>query len=159
MLYVLTLSTMWIRNLWPLPFSWHGMLVSSAAAAGWTAARQSGRTTGLWLAPAPPVSGTTAPRTPASSWALSAPTGAAALPDASHSPGKAGWTRWLWSRCLGHQQQTVGRTPATSSAWMWTCQLAEQPACWRPAKLTSEEIVQKWQSPATGPVPSGRTAS
>lgn len=152
------LPLMWKHNHWLLLLSWPGMPVSSAAAVEWTAARQWGQTTGLWLAPALPASGTATPRTPASGWAQSAPRGAAALQDASHSPGKDGWTRWLWSRCWGHQQQTGGQTPATSSAWGWTCQLAEQPACWRPAKLVDGGRVRRWQSPATGPVPSGRTA-
>lgn len=159
LLSVPVLSVMWRHNHWLPLLSWHGMLVSSAAAARWTAARRWGQTTGLWLAPAPPASGTAAPRTPASGWAPSAPREAAALPGASHSPGRDGWTQWLWSRCWGRRQQTAGQTPATSSEWKWTCQPAEQPACWRPAKLAGGGTVQRWQSPATGPVPSGRTAS
>lgn len=138
--------------------SWHGTLVSSAAAAEWRAARQWGQTTGLWPGPAPPASGTAAPRTPASGWAQSAPRGDAAPPDASHSPGRDGLTRWLWNRCWGRRQRTAGQRPATSSERKWTCQPEEQPECWRPAKLAGGGTVQRWQSPATGPVPSGRTA-
>lgn len=151
-------SVMWNLNRWIPPLRWHGTLESSGAAIGWTEARRWGRTTGLWLVPARPASDTAAPRTPASGWARSAPRGAAGRPGASRSPGKDGSTRWLWSRCWGRRRRKAGRRPATSSARAWTCQLAKPPAYWRSAKLTGAGTVQRWQSPATGLVPSGRRA-